>query len=240
MRNFWSYISNDQYSIGCTGQTVHVYDKEGSELAKFKDLKYAYNAAFCPTKNIFIVRATEAYFAVYSLDTLSLIKKIKFSRVNAAQDDGYCFSADGRYFFDIERHGDSTNSAIAVYDTEKFERRKLWLAEDKVTEPSYIESDSTGQIFVLGFLRGTKVCIRAGFVAKLGEQGLTELREIPEREYDYYRDYKSLELMGFTAKAKQWSGFVYRDVDITDIEKTKRPLAELWERAGERKCEENE
>lgn len=35
---FVSYISNGIYDIGCTGQTVCVYDKHGAELAKFKDL----------------------------------------------------------------------------------------------------------------------------------------------------------------------------------------------------------
>ena len=46
MKNFWSYIENGKYSIGCTGQTVYVYDQNGTELAKFKDLPYAYKAAF--------------------------------------------------------------------------------------------------------------------------------------------------------------------------------------------------
>ena len=31
MPQFWSYIGNDQFNIGCTGQTVYVYDKAGKE-----------------------------------------------------------------------------------------------------------------------------------------------------------------------------------------------------------------
>lgn len=30
MRNFWTHISNERYSIGCTGQTVYLYDKDGN------------------------------------------------------------------------------------------------------------------------------------------------------------------------------------------------------------------
>jgi hypothetical protein len=41
MKRFWSYIENEQFAVGCTGQTVYVYDKSGTELARFKDLKYA-------------------------------------------------------------------------------------------------------------------------------------------------------------------------------------------------------
>lgn len=38
MPQFWSCIGNDQFNIGCTGQTVYVYDKAGKELARFKEL----------------------------------------------------------------------------------------------------------------------------------------------------------------------------------------------------------
>ena len=27
MKSFWSYITNGQYSVGCTGQTVYLYDQ---------------------------------------------------------------------------------------------------------------------------------------------------------------------------------------------------------------------
>ena len=40
MKNFLSYIEKDRYGVGCTGQTIFVYDKSGNKLAKFKDLPY--------------------------------------------------------------------------------------------------------------------------------------------------------------------------------------------------------
>ena len=70
MRNFISYIKNDKYAIGCTGQTVYVYDSEGTEIAKFKDLPYAYTSAFSPNGDIFVIKTTEGRLAIYSLETL--------------------------------------------------------------------------------------------------------------------------------------------------------------------------
>ena len=172
MRKFWCYISNGIYSVGCTGQTVYVYDKEGKELAKFKDIKYGYKAVFSPTQNIFIVKSTGAYFAVYSLDTMSLIK----------------------------------------------------------IEPSYIEYDEHGQIYVFGFLRGDTGVISDGFVSKCNDNGLEDIIAISQEDYDYYHNFKSLEIEGFTEKAKEWSGFKYKNVDMTGMENMKFPLSELWKK----------
>lgn len=208
MRKFWGYKSNGNFSAGCTGQTVYLYDGEGREIAKFKDIKYGYNPVFSPKGNILIVKSTGAYFWVYSLETLSLIKKVKFSNVDESQDDGYCFSADGRYFCNCERQGDSINSAISVYDTSDFERKAMFLDKDKRTEPKYIETDEgSGKMFVLGFLRGNDGVIREGFVSRFTDKGLDGIRVIPREEYDFYDNFKHLELSGFTEKAKEWSGF---------------------------------
>ncbi len=140
MRKFWGYISNEEYAVGCTGQTVFVYDREGKELAKFKDIKYGCMAMFSPDGKLFVVKSTGAYFGVYLLDTLRLIYKVKFSDVDGSQDDGYCFSADGKYFYNIERQKKSFNGAISVYTTSDFKRAAMFLDEDKYTEPSWIET----------------------------------------------------------------------------------------------------
>lgn len=230
MRKFWSYISNEKYSVGCTGQTVYVYDHAGNELAKFKDIKYGYNSIFSPKQEIFVVKSTGAYFAVYSLESLNLIKKVRFSDVDGSQDDGYCFSMDGTYFYNIERQGRSTNHAISVYDTSTFERIKMFLKDEKQIEPSYIETDDNGQAFVLGFLRNEDGVMSDGFVSKFNDNGLEDMCVIPEKEYDYYRNFKRLELVGFTEKAKEWSGFKYKNVDMKGMENKKYPLAELWKK----------
>lgn len=229
MKKFWSYISNDKYSVGCTGGTVYIYNKEGMEVAKFKDIQYGYNPVISPNGNILIVKSTEGRLAVYSLETMSLIKKFRFSKVDGAQDDGYCFSADGKYFYNVERQGQSTNHAISMYDTTDFKRVRMWLEDDNIIEPSYIEADDDDEIFVLGFIRGEEGVFRCGFVAKLTRTGLESTVEISESVYDYYINFKRLELMGFTEKAKQWSGFKYQGVNMTGMESLKKPLRDLWD-----------
>lgn len=230
MRKFYGYVSDKHYAVGCTGSTVYVYDKSGNELAAFKDIKYGYTAKLCPDKNLFVVKSTGAYFAVYSLDTLSLLHKIQYSNVNGSQDDGYCFSPDGAYFYNIERQNTSFNSVISVYDTSTFERVGMFLKEDRRTEPSHIEFGADGRIYVLGFLRGEDGVISDGFVSRFDGQGLTDLRVIPDKEYRYYRSFKSLELYGFTEKKKEMFAMVYPDEDLNGIAQKTLPLSELWEK----------
>ena len=59
MPQFKSIVKNERYSIGCTGQTVWVWDKNNTVIAKFKDLFYAYRAMISPRGDIFIVRSNE-------------------------------------------------------------------------------------------------------------------------------------------------------------------------------------
>ena len=144
MKNFWSYISNGEYSVGCTGQTVYLYDKDNNEIAKFKDLKYAYTTMISPNGKFFVVKSTEGRLAVYSLETFSLIKKFRFSKLGG-QDDGFCFSPDGTLFFNIERHNGTTSLIIAIYNTNDFSLLKQvlffrYLMHPKQQRQEYIQS----------------------------------------------------------------------------------------------------
>ena len=96
MPSFYSIIENESFRIGCTGQAVWVLDKTDAVLAKFKDLIYAYRAAISPRGDLLVVKGGQGRLAVYSLKELSLIKKFRFSKVNHGQDDGFCFSPDGK------------------------------------------------------------------------------------------------------------------------------------------------
>lgn len=120
MRKFWSYIKNNEFLVGCSGQTVYVYDKNENELAKFKDIKYANDAAFSPTEKILAVKSTDVWLAFYSLDTMKIIKKVRLKKTNSQpQDMGFAFSPDGSLFYNIEYQDDLTTD-IVVYETENF------------------------------------------------------------------------------------------------------------------------
>ena len=174
---------------------------------------------FCPINNIFIIKSTEGKLAAYSLDTLQLIKKFRFSKVNGGQDDGFCFSNNGKYLYNIERHIDSLRTCLSVYDTLNFQCVKQIFLEDNSQVLSHIEYDSEkDSLFVLGFARGNIGVIQYGFVAELKNEKLIHITKLTDRDYDFIRDYKHLELMGFTLKAKEWSGFKYKGYNLSNIE----------------------
>lgn len=223
MKKFWSYIENDQYGVGCTGQTVYIYDKNGTELAKFKDLPYAYKTAFSPNGNIFIVKTTEGRLAVYSLETLSLIKKFRYSKVSYSQDDGFCFSPDGKYFINVERHIDSLNSAISVYDTSDFSIKSQLLIHKRIVISQIEFAD--GEYYVLGFMRGADGAITDCIVGKFANNSIKNIRTIPEQERWFYENYLDLKLMGFTEKAYEWHEF---ETSLEQLKIANYSLAKLW------------
>ncbi|MCL2547389.1 MAG: hypothetical protein FWE06_09470 [Oscillospiraceae bacterium] len=222
MPNFWSYITNDKYAVGCTGQTVYVYDALGNEIARFKDLTYAYKAMFCPEHDTFVVKTTEGRLAVYSLNRMKLIKKFRFSKIDAGQDDGFCFSSDGKYFYNIERHIDGYNSCLSVYETSKFNKVKQLFLSDSAIVLEYIEyDDALGGLFVLGFMRGESGVIDYGFAAALNGDDLANITRLADDQYYYVLGYKSLEIMGFTLLAKECSSLPYDGYDLENIEHIK-------------------
>ena len=139
MRKFVGYIKNEHFAVGCTGGTVYVYDDNGNEIKKFKGMKYGYTPMFCPKKNIVVVRSTAGIIVVISLDTMQIVKKFRFSEVDYAQDDGWCFSNDGQYLYNCECYKDSFYSRISIYETEEFNCIKRLFTEDSSLKLSEIE-----------------------------------------------------------------------------------------------------
>ena len=223
MKKFWSYIENGKYGIGCTGQTVYVYDQNGAELARFKDLPYAYKAAFSPCGNIFIVKTTEGRLAVYSLEALSLIKKFRYSSVSYAQDGGFCFSPDGKYFINIECQVDFLHSAISVYDTENFAKQSQTLFHERFAVSQIEFAD--GEYYVLGYMRGSEETATVCIVGKFINGSITEIHTVSEEERWFYENYLDLKLMGFTKKAYEWHEL---DAPLEQLKHADHSLAKLW------------
>ena len=92
---FWGYVSNEEFSVGCTENTVYLYDKDNTQIAKFSDMDYCSTPMISPSGELFVVKSTEGKFAVYSLESFSLIKKFNNSKIKFSQDAGFCFSPDG-------------------------------------------------------------------------------------------------------------------------------------------------
>lgn len=224
MRKFWAYISNGKYSVGTTGQTVYLYDKAGKELNKFKDIIYAYTPMFSPDGKIFVVKSTDGRLAVYSTENRSLIKKFRFSKFDAAQDDGFCFSSDGKRFINLENHGDDGLTwAVTVYDTKDFSIvLRKYLGERAL---NYIEYDyETDEYYCMGCTPGVE---GTDFVAKYKNNEIVDIRKYPQKDWYFNMSYFDLKMCGFTEKKYEWS---YLKESLSDLKNMNLSIADLYEK----------
>ncbi len=181
MRKFWGFYDNGKYQVGCNGGTIYVYDKNGAELAKFKDIKYAYSGVFKPNTNIFVAKSTEGKLAVYDLEELKLMKKITVTTIGA-QDEGFAFSYSGDLFYNIEKPDHSTATQLTVYDGSDFTKIDSYFADDRKMILDHIEV-YPDEIYLLGFIRGGDSVFDYGFVSKYADGKITGLKEIKSAEY---------------------------------------------------------
>lgn len=207
MRKFWGFYKNESFNVGCTGGTVYIYDSNGKELKKFKDFPYAYKAAFMPNNDIIAVKSTAGYIGFYNLDSLSLIKKHKVAN-RGAQDEGFVFSANGKFFYNIEKPVFSTATQLGIYETGSFNKINTLFTDNKKMVLQHLEIDKkTGCCYVLGFMRSENSgVLDYGFVAIFDEEKLIidNIRKV-DNGYGYLYAYKNWELMGFTDKALEWN-----------------------------------
>ncbi|MBR2327158.1 MAG: hypothetical protein IKA51_00900 [Clostridia bacterium] len=223
MKKFWGYVNNGKYSIGCTGQTVYLYDKDNNEIKKYKDIIYAYSPMFSPDGKIFIVKSTNGFLAVYSLESFALIKKIRYTKFG--DDNGFCFSPDGQLFINIGCGEDVLHSAIYIYNTSDFSLANRIDIDNKMMV-HYIEFDkNTNTYYVLGFVRGDDGVLKNGFVARFENQQINNMLLLSKEEYTFFRSYKSLEMLGFTEKKYQWT---YIDYELHKLKSMNYTLANLY------------
>ena len=208
MRKFWGFYKNESYSVGCNGGTVYIYDSTGTELAKFRDFPYAYTAAFKPNSNVIAVKSTEGFLGFYDLDSLTLIKKITVTRAGA-QDEGFAFTPDGRYFYNIEKPVNSCQTQLSIYDAVSFERMNTLFTNEKKMVLDNLEFDKeTGVCYILRFMRSdANGVFNYGFVGKLDvERGsVTDCHALDAKQYYYLQWYKAWEETGFTEKEFEWN-----------------------------------
>lgn len=205
---FWSLIANDRYKIGCTGQTVYILDLAGNELAKFKDMPYAYYSALHPGGDVAAIFSNIGLMAIYSLSELRLIMKFRVSAVNNTQTDCIpCFSSDGKYLFHIEaRKGDNLNSRLSVYSTTDYQLVFRLFEHDPQMVFTCMEFDEkTGYLFLLGYNR--KADGNKFFVGKLKGQSLQDVRLVDEYIYDFYKSAIRIKQKGYTRKSFEASAF---------------------------------
>ena len=183
-KSFVSLLSNDRYQVGCTGQTVYVLDSAGNELARFRDMIYAYYAALHPDGNTAAIFSNKGLMAIYSLS---------------------------KYLYHIEgRKGDSLNSRLSVYSTIDYQPVLRLFEHGPRTVFTCIEIDKkSGCIFLLGYFRKDDYWGSSDyFVAKLIDQSLQDIKIIDDhRIYDFYRSAVHLKQTGYTQNCYNYSRF---------------------------------
>lgn len=218
MRKFWGFYDNGKYRVGCNGATMYLYDADDHELARFKDIPYAYQGTFKPRSNIFVLRSTEGRLAVYDFDERKLLRKFRFSDVDGSQDDGFCFSPDGNFFFNIERTGSSLCTRLSIYETGSFSPVKRLFEADKSLVLCDIEySASVNDYTVLFFVRDTQGIYNQGYVGRLAEDQIVHKQPLSKKAFDFLRCCKSLRSFGFTEKSMKWSGLHYEGLTNEEI-----------------------
>lgn len=202
MKSFWSYIKGKKYDLGCTGGSVCVYDKNGVEKAVFKGLSNAIFAAFIPYSNKFIVKSTDGIIYAYSLDEMKLITKFRFSKLGN-QNYGFCFNYNGSLLYLIENYN-GLNTRVLVYETETFTEvnRLFENAENRIL--THMECFDNGNIVFLGYMHNNGV-VNCGFVGFLDGDKIYGLKRIDFNDFDFANAYKTLQIMGFTERAKRWA-----------------------------------
>lgn len=222
MRKFWGFYDNGKYKVGCNGTTMYLYDADDHELARFKDIPYAYRGAFKPASNIFVLRSTEGRIAVYDCDERKLLNKFRFSDIDYSQDDGFCFSPDGMYFLNIERVESSTRTRLSIYETHSFSLTKRLFEDNGSLVLSEIEYNATHNEYnVLFFERDSKGVYSQGYIGMLSGGKLAQAQPIDSKAYQFLSSYKSLQLSGFTEKSMDWSGLHYAGYSNDEILKLK-------------------
>ncbi len=206
MKNFWGFYDNGIYRVGCNGATIYVYDNSDNELGRIKVKPSVYCGAFQPDTNIFVAKAVEGRLFVCDLSKMKIIKKI-FITNRCPQDDGFDFSPDGKFFYNIERRERTTQTQLTVYRTSDYEAEKALFCDKTDIVLKEIEFDAqTGECYVLGFMRRIEDgVISNGFVGKFDGAAIMEVKSLEIAAFEDLQTYKEWQRFGFTKQKAKWS-----------------------------------
>lgn len=99
----------------------------------------------------------------YDLDTLSLRKKITVTKIGG-QDEGFGFSPDGRFFYNIESPTCFVRTQLSVYETREFSKVCTLFSENKRMMLEHLEFDDN-TCYLLGYMRDDADMFDYGFIA---------------------------------------------------------------------------
>lgn len=199
MREFYGVAQNNDYRVGCAGQTVYVTDSQGTEIAHLKDIPYAYAAAFSPNGGLLAVRSTTPWFAFYAPPDFRLVHKTRMRRPNSQpQDEGFCFSPDGVLFWSLEYQNDLTTHLVS-YDMSTFAETGRFFEGERYVF-SHIEPSIDGGYDLLGFRREPGENDNSHWLARFDGSKIIKQTPLTRSVCQRASTLKKIELCGFTER----------------------------------------
>lgn len=216
-----TYIENERFAVGTTGRSVHVFGEGGQKLAEFRDLTYAYFAAFTPDGDGLIVKSNEGKLALYSLTELKLIKKL---RCGASPQDGcFCFSSDGTRFLNAAMHEKPRRWEIAAYSANGLDEIETVFSSEKCAIFG-LECGDGGSYYVLG-------SDDEAFVGVIKDGALIEKYGLTFEKSALYIDALRLRRTGYTEEGYKSTfaatGMLPSSPSIDEFKKTDLTLKQL-------------
>jgi len=169
MKKYQGYAQNEKFKVGLNGKTVYIFDNDENELARFQDAPYMYRGKFIPNTNTLVVKSTAGWLLFYDLDSLALIKKIRFSNIGS-QTKNFAITQDGKYLYNIEAPNLSTRTQLTKYDLRTLKPVITSFHNSETIFLEYVEI-SNETIFLFGFMRNDKGIKDYGFIGQYKEIG---------------------------------------------------------------------
>ena len=231
IKKYWTHIKRNKYDLYLTSKTV--YDKNGNEIQKFKDLDYGYMGCVSSNEDLLVVKSSSDRMAIYSPESLELIKKFIFSKIDGSQDDNFMFSPDGKYLFNIEHYESTTKTALSIYNISDFSLEERLFANEDYLVINKVEYDrKLNSFFILGFYRDKETkCASKVFIAKLINKELKEMKFIDEKSYGSLCAAKIVEFAGFTKESYNWI-FIFKNISLNELKLMDLSMLNLWKRTN--------
>lgn len=164
-------FTNETYIVKLS-DGVCVKDMNGNTLKVFDDFDYSIFGCFQPGSNNFAVKLKSGGFAVYDLDTLSLLNVVEQEGMDH-RGVGIAFSTDGEYLYDIEHPVYIYDTNIDVYRTSDYQKIKTIELEKQGLFAYFLDFVEDGTGYVFGATIEEDGC---GMIGILEEDKITEIR----------------------------------------------------------------
>lgn len=222
MKKYQGYAQNEKFKVGLNGKTVYIFDNDENELARFQTLPICTVGNFIPNTNTLVVKSTAGWLLFYDLDSLALIKEIRFSNIGS-QTKNFAITQDGKYLYNIESPNYSTRTQLTKYDLRTLKPVITSFHNSETIFLEYVEI-SNETVFLFGFMRNDEGIKDYGFIGQYKEIGekciLRDGKRIADVVYEKISQYKGCEDFGFTQKS----------LGYNDLRKNRGPGAIHFER----------